>query len=266
VEGYHQVADRLLAISNGTFMSTVAGSFEKFPAFVFRVLAEDRGAQDLAVWAGVAANFFNSDRLFFDFEGGVKGGEAVAYLDKDFFVKMTDNFTFGNLVKFMRENSHPLLGDWSFQSIRQVSRLFAVVCAMSEQEIEEYRGIAQKYYPSFGWGSTVVNGERVLDVFKLKSRDFPAIVVVDIHGERFFKTTRATNLVEVEVWLAKFGESKELPPYEALEVQSADRQLAEMVRLAGLIFVVVVATMIGIALIGAGLYICWRRRSPPKHD
>jgi hypothetical protein len=140
-------------------------------------------------------------------------------------------------VHFVRENSHSLLGPWSFVSIRQVSRPFAIVCGVNEEQIVWFRTVARKYHDTFGWGASGA-ADRQPGVFGIRKKDFPAIGVVDMQGERFYKYTRAVEIERVGQWLATIGANREMVHGEQLEIGSEDGRIAGVVRVTGMVFAV----------------------------
>jgi hypothetical protein len=133
----------------------------------------------------------------------------------DVIVEMNDDFNFVNITKFIREHNHELLGQWSFASIADVSRLFAVVVTNSSDTVKNFTGIATKVYGKFAWGKLVV--EKDFPTFNIQESDLPAVVIVK--GDRYFKFVNAENLSAVEEWIGRFDGDIKMIPYESLKKQ-----------------------------------------------
>jgi hypothetical protein len=164
---------------------------------------------------------------------------------------MNADFALENVKKFIREHNHELLGRWTFASVAEVSRLFAVVVANSSDEIERYAEIAAKSYGKFAWGRSV--GEEGLPKFRIQQSDLPAVMVVDIVGARYFRLLNAGNLSAVEEWIGRFDGDIEEIPYESMRAQKTEAKalhLREM-RIREAIKIIKVTLMISIPICSA---------------
>jgi thiol-disulfide isomerase/thioredoxin len=112
VTSYRSVVDRIFSLRNGTFIGNLTELPDKFPAIIFRLPPGDQAGINISLHSVATSYFMNNERLFFDFDENLTDRQLVVFIDPDFFISMDLDFTFSNIVQFIREHSYSLLGRW----------------------------------------------------------------------------------------------------------------------------------------------------------
>jgi thiol-disulfide isomerase/thioredoxin len=264
---YLSVMDRLRHLRNGTFLRRVVGPPTVFPTVVFQLNSSDTEGRDLAILVAASQDILHNDTFLLDLRESQVERRVLVYLEKDFSIAMDAEYNSENISSFITEHQHALLGEWGFRSIRELRRMFAVVFSDDDADVRRFRGIAMKYQEKLAWGSRIVNPNAPLRAFKVAQNEFPVVVIIDIHGERYHKLTKVTNIEKLEATLRQFDEDPASIPFEALDIQSEFGSIwTELIRTTALVFLIAFSSMVAIVVLAWIGYMCWSRRRAPKHD
>jgi hypothetical protein len=145
--------------------------------------------------------------------------------------------------------------------------MFVVVLSDDAADVEKFRGIAMKYQKRFAWGSRIVEPKSPPRAFKVAKNELPAVLIIDIHGGRYHKLTKVTNMEKLDVMLSQFDTDPESIPFEALDIQSEFASIwSELIRLTAMAFAILFSSMVAIVIVAWIGYMWWNRRRAPKHD
>lgn len=220
------------------------------------------------------------------------------FIDDDVSIEMKEEFTFDNILNFVKENCHQLFGDWSFMSLRSINKRFAVYVpkAKSDNKKEKEKKKNSKKYSQiidsdvkkfaiskldkFSWGSAKEFGEeRFNKIFKIKNSDLPAIVVIDIRLSRFAKLKKIKSHQEIEDFFNQVENYKPIDDentenekknvndlFEPLEVNNEIDDMLDLINTIATVFVTSLLILLSISVIGFLIYWFYFKKPVPKYD
>jgi hypothetical protein len=200
--GYSSVVARLADLQAGTLIGPLGERPDQYPFAIFRFPSDDQEAINISVQAVVSTNFLRQDFAFFDFRAGAPRSVEL-FLANDFSIPLRESFSLASVTRLIREHSHGLLGPWSLETIRFLPGLFAAVFVPTNASLAAYASLARVTYGNFTWGASVASPPQLLARFNLTTFLLPAVVVIDVRGDRFFKLPRARAVADVILWLSR---------------------------------------------------------------
>lgn len=230
---------------------------------------------------------------------GERKRTAIVFIDDDVSIEMKSEFNFDNVLSFVKENCHKLFGEWSFMSLRSIKRRFAVYAPKVKKEKKEKKkdnkSNSKKYSKiidsdvkkfaisnlnKYAWGSAKEFGEEQFnDIFKLKTSDYPAIVVIDIRLSQFAKLKKIKSHQEIENFF-KSVENYEIETkdndsntkkdvqsiFEPLEVNNEMQDLLHLINSFAEIFITTLIILLLLSAIGFLIYCFYFKKPVPKYD
>jgi thiol-disulfide isomerase/thioredoxin len=284
--GFAKLADRLLQVHRNNFFRIITGKPPHFPAVVFKMHPDDTTGLRLANTYALTTTHSTTHLFCLDLNEYRTDRHLVVHVDQDYWAEVQGELTIESIVSLVNEHSHPLLGRWSVTSIKALHRLFAVVFALNNTQLEVFRELAVIHQASFAWGSAVFSDQAakpLLTFFRLKLSQLPAVIIVNAKKNQFVKLLKVETFNDVDHFLAPFeaGAGEEYlgwEPFNASEVVEKPVEMpvygrtpAEWDESAGFILVLVPGLLV--AAVVLGLYgcccCCWhcfgRPQAPNTH-
>lgn len=107
--------------------------------------------------------------------------KLVVHIDKYLQVPMDEQFKPYQLQNFIKQNSIPIFGDWTFQTINHLNKRVAILLTNDITDYQKYKYLAKKFYDKFVWLND--NGVKQFDIaskyWSISKSDLPAIIIMD---------------------------------------------------------------------------------------
>ncbi|KAK8857883.1 hypothetical protein M9Y10_012980 [Tritrichomonas musculus] len=325
LESYQKVGKKLSLIGEGKFLKRYdnieSNVFPHYPSFVFSVNfspkteksdskseiensnnfenfelngfddINDHEAIEIISRAMIASDSYQDEFFYLKDD---KNRHVTVFLDDDVSLEMKGEFTFENILEFVKENCHKLFGDWSFSSLRRIKRRFAIYAP----KIKKQKSDKKKKNPNplkyskiidsdikkfavanlnrYAWGSANEFGtEQFNKIFKLKASEYPAIVVVDIRLSRFAKLKKIKSRADIDEFfsMVDFFANNDVNisngkknVFEPLEVNNDLDDFLELINSFLTIFVTSLVIVLSAVSIGFLIYCFYCKKPVPKYD
>ncbi|OHT11275.1 hypothetical protein TRFO_19376 [Tritrichomonas foetus] len=158
-----------------------------FPAFTFKLRESDDASLDIATRVCEDHGLIQDERFFINFDNDHQGNcQARAYITNDYFKIYQGKFTYSELSKFVRDFSIKPFDKWSFESILQTNRLFAIPISMPA--MYNYTNISKKFDSIVLFGdSTSYPQDKLKKLFKITPEMLPSMVFLNMSsGSKFY--------------------------------------------------------------------------------
>lgn len=211
---YEKNIDRLINLRENRFFSQNYKS-DNFPLFEFSFEKNNQTAVNLASEAVAASDIYLNPSYSMKFGDD---NSLIAKLDQNIEIKMENEFTTDNILKFLNEFQHSYFGNWSLKTIRRIRRRFVIISndfnGNDDQKfIQKYKNYFSNYASKFGWGNAdSIDREKFNSIFNLSKTDYPVAIVIIPHPRKpkFVKISNLNNEQQIEQILNEKYDNLEL--------------------------------------------------------
>lgn len=267
-ESLKDMAEKLIGLNNHTYVQPLPKSFDTYPSFIFHVHNGDKQMEDIAYKIALSGSFIYPTSFYLDYIPKEQNPAVSAFLADGLEVKMNGSYNLKTIQKFYKEYKNPFFGDWRYNHLLKTQRKYIVLLLNHDDNVEEYRKIANQYYKEYAWGLTIREENEThgpFHVFNLTKEELPAIACVEGGGKKiFYKYEKISSPSEVHIFINNIT-SKKLEKHKFPKRKSETDELIETILYGCFIGVGISIIIVFVAAI-VGFSISKHYKSQQKND